>query len=159
MVATPISPTTRYYAVGTRKFYWVTTISNKAAPSRGELNAGIDLSGEVAIVDGFTKASDTVDAPDYGTRFVSTIPGRIKADNSKLTMYATANSADVRAIITQDTNAFVVIFPEGDVAGRKMDVWPMRVLSVSKPTSDGDPAQIVIEFAPTSEPAMDVTVP
>jgi hypothetical protein len=75
MPPSPLTPTVRYVPPGTRKVYWVTTIATYTAPTRGELNAGIDLSPEVAAVNGFTVTSGTVPTPDLSSRFVSEIPG------------------------------------------------------------------------------------
>jgi len=44
MVATPLATLNPYLPVDIRKFYWVATIANIASPSRGELDAGTDLS-------------------------------------------------------------------------------------------------------------------
>ena len=52
MPATPLTPTTRYFPPGVRKVYWVPTISNYNAPTRGELNAGTDLSAEIETMNG-----------------------------------------------------------------------------------------------------------
>ena len=59
MPPSPLSATSRYVPPGTRKIYWVTTIATYTAPTRGELNAGIALSNEIAAVAGFTVPSGT----------------------------------------------------------------------------------------------------
>lgn len=162
MVATALDSTTRYYAVGTRQWAWLDTCADYTSPTRAEIDAGTDLTGEIAETDGFTVSSDSIDAPDYGKRFVRKVPGRINADDSSITFYADADSADVRTVLHRDDTGFVVIFPEGDDEGESshtMDVFPVTVASVSKPTSDSDPARIVVAFTITDEPATDVTVP
>src|SRR5512144_1995383 len=115
MPPSPLSATTRYIPPGVRKIYFVTTISNYLSPTRGELNAGIDLSNEVAEVSGFTVTSDTTDTPDLSGRFVPVIAGRIKADSSSLSFYASSNSSDVRTVLPRDTVGYIVMLWEGDV--------------------------------------------
>jgi hypothetical protein len=159
MVATPIAASTRYIPPGTRAYYWVPTIANKAAPTRAELDAGTDLTGEVAEVSGFQTTSESTDTPDLGSRFTSKIPGRITADDSSITLYASENSQDVRQLLPRDTAGFVVQFPEGDVAGRTMDVFPVKVSSAPKETSIEDPGKVMVQFTVTSEPVENVTVP
>ncbi|MCM1972331.1 hypothetical protein [Streptomyces sp. G1] len=159
MVATPISSSTRYIPPGTRAYYWVPSISNKAAPSRMELDAGTDLTGEIAEVSGFQTTSESTDTPDLGSRFTSKIPGRITADDSSITLYASEDSQDVRQLLPRDASGFVVQFPEGDVAGRTMDVFPVKVSSAPKETSIEDPGKIMVQFTVTSEPEENVTVP
>lgn len=159
MVATPISASTRYIPPGTRAYYWVPSIANKAAPSRAELDAGTDLTGEIAEVSGFQTTSESTDTPDLGSRFTSKIPGRITADDSSITLYASEDSQDVRQLLPRDTAGFVVQFPEGDVSGRTMDVFPVKVSSAPKETSIEDPGKVMVQFTVTSEPEENVTVP
>lgn len=162
MVAAAIDATTRYYAVGTRQWYWVDSIADPSSPTRSELDAGTDLTDEVAAVDGFTVSSDSIETPDYGKRFVGKLPGRVNADDSALTFYASSDSSDVRTVLSRDDAGFIVSFPEGDDEGAEshtMDVFPVTVASLSKPTSDSDAAQIVVSFTITSKPSEDVAVP
>lgn len=163
MTATAIGTTSRYIPDGTRQYYWVTSISSKSAPTRAELDAGHDLTGEIAEVTGFTVSTDMVDAPDLGTRFTSQISGRIKAADSSITLYLSDDSDDARSLLTRDATGFVVQFPEGDDDGASgtltMDVFPATIASVSKSTKMGDPGTMEVSFTITSEPAVDVTVP
>ena len=161
MAPPKLNPTAllRYIAPGTRKYYWVTTIATQASPSRGELNAGLDLSDEVADVSGFTVTSDQVEVPDLATRFTGKIPGRIHADDSSMTFYAASTSNDVRTVLPRDTAGFMVILPEGDVTGQKMDVFPAKVTSSYVDQSVADPGRVVVNFSITKIPSQNVTIP
>jgi hypothetical protein len=159
MVATPIAATSRYIPPGTTRYYWVATISNYLSPSRAELNAGSDLTAEVQAVSGFATSSDQQDTPDLGTRFVSKIPGRITADDSSVTLYASSNSADARTLMPRDAAGFIVIFPEGDVTSQKMDVFPVKVTGVPKSRDVENPATMTFQYAITKVPAENVTIP
>lgn len=162
MPAPDVTLATRFNPVGTTKYYWVPTISNKAAPSRAELNAGTNLSADLYAVEGFTVKSTSVDTPDISTLFVSQTTGRITADESSITMYLDAAGADSRTLMPRGTAGFVVRLEGGDVSGRKMDVFPVKVQSVSKANlnAGGDAAAgIMYSYAITSEPAENVTIP
>ncbi|MFI6249049.1 hypothetical protein [Streptomyces sp. NPDC051016] len=159
MVATPISASSRYIPPGTRQYYFVPSIASISSPSRPELDAGTDLTGEIADVSGFQTTSESTDTPDLGTRFVPKIPGRISADDSSITMYASSDSDDVRQLLPRDTAGFIVQFPEGDVAGQTCDVFPVKVASAPKMTDIEEPAKIEVQFTITAEPAENVTVP
>lgn len=159
MVATPLTPSSRYIPPGTSRYYWVPSIATITAPSRAELDAGTDLTGEVADVAGFSQSSDQVDTPDLKTRFTSKIPGRISAADSSLTLYASSNSVDARTLMPIDAVGFVVCFAEGDVAGHKCDVYPVKVSSPEKQRNVDDPSKIVFNYSVTSQPAENVTVP
>ena len=159
MVATPIAATSRYIPPGTTHYYWVASIANKSAPTRAELDAGVDLTNEIADVNGFSTQSEQKETPDLGSRFVGKIPGRISADDSSITMYMSSTSNDVRSLLPRDTAGFIVAFPEGDIAGRKMDVFPVKVSGQPKKRDMEDAATIEIQFSITSIPAENVTVP
>lgn len=161
MVATPIASTTRYINPNTTKTYFVSSIANKAAPTRPELNAGTDLSGEINAVSGWKTSSDQVETPDMASRFTSKIPGRISADDSSITFYCDKAGADARALLPRDTNGFVVFLDGGDIGAQKMDIYPVRVSSLGKErsTEGKDAATVEIAFAITSQPAEDVTIP
>lgn len=159
MPPSPLSATTRYIPPGVRKIYFVTTISNYLSPTRGELNAGIDLSNEVAEVSGFTVTSDTTDTPDLSGRFVPVIAGRIKADSSSLSFYASSNSSDVRTVLPRDTVGYIVFLWEGDVTGQKMDVFPVKVTVSALDGNMEDPEKVNISFAITRVPANNVAIP
>ncbi|MBO4272382.1 hypothetical protein [Microbispora triticiradicis] len=160
MVATPIAQETRFFNPETSKLYWCPSIANKAAPTRAELNAGTDVSRAVADVNGWQVSSEMIDVPDMGTRFVSKIPGRISANDSSVTFYMDRAGIDARTVMPRDATGYMVWLDGGDVAGRKMDVYPVQVSSHGKSRSVGsEPARITIQFAITSEPAENVTIP
>jgi hypothetical protein len=161
MAATAIASSTRYINPNTTVFYWVPAIASKAAPIRSELNAGTDITGELNAVDGFKTTSDQVETPDMATRFTSKIPGRISADDSSVTVYASVDGVDARALMPVDEDGFMVIMDGGDVPGSLMDVYPARVSSHGKErsTEGKDAALIEIMFSITSEPAENVVIP
>ena len=159
MPATPLSPTTRYFPPGVRKVYWVPTISNYNAPTRGELNAGTDLSAEIETMNGWSLQGSTVDVPDMGSRFTSQVPGRLTSAQNDMTIYMSQTSNDVRSLLPRDTNGYVVCLWEGDVTGQRMDVFPVRVVTQANDTVVDDPGKTTISFAITKLPAIYITIP
>jgi hypothetical protein len=159
MPATPMTASTRYSPIGITKVYFCSAIANKLAPTRGELNAGTDLTGEVSDIGGWQPTSASVDTPDLLNRFVGSVPGRITADESSLTFYRSSNSVDVRGLLPRDTVGFVVFLDEGDVAARKMDVFPITVASAPKDRSMEEAGRIVVNFKISSTPAENVAIP
>lgn len=160
MAATPIAAATRFINPGVTKVIWCPAIANKNSPTRAEINAGTDLSGELADCSGWMVTSNQADTPDMSSRFTGKIPGRIAADDSSLTMYESQTTSDARALMPRDTNGFVFWMDGGDVPGQKGDVFPVRVSSVGKSRSVGDePARLTFQYAITSQPAEDVTIP
>jgi len=161
MPATAITASVRYFRPGLTKVYWVRTIATYTAPTRAELNAGTDLSPEIAEISGFSVVSDSVDTPDLLNRFVSKIPGRITADDSSINFYASSTGfTDARSVLPRDTTGFVVFMDGGDVTTTgRMDVWPSTVASVGKLRAMEDPAQVQVTFTPTRVPAEDIVIP
>jgi hypothetical protein len=156
---TLLASTTRYIPAGVRRYLWVPTIAVKAVPTSAELSAGTDLTGEVAAVSGFMTTSDTVDAPDAGSRFTAKVAGRITADDSSLTLYNSQNSTDARTLLTRDLTGFVVICHEGIVTGGKCDVFPVKITGVPKAEDLEAAATMEVQFVITSVPAENIAVP
>lgn len=156
-----ITPALRFMRSGTGKCYFVPTIAAATKiPTRLELNAGTDISGDINAFSGWMVQSGFIDAPDYGSRFVSKIPGRINADDSSVTMYESSNNVDSRSLLPRDTSGYLVFMDGGDVAGQKMDIFPIKVGSNTAQRSvDDEPALREITFAVTSVPVENATIP
>jgi hypothetical protein len=161
MPATPLTPALRYLPVGQRKYNWLTAVANTSAPTRAEINAGIDLTGEIAAVNGFEILTPALDVTAFGDLFSVTVPGLPSVtDPCELIFYASSNSTDVRTLLRAGTAGFLLVLPEGDVSGQKCEVWPMTVRSMFIDQAGIDaPAQIHVQFALTSAIAQNVTVP
>jgi hypothetical protein len=159
MVATPITAATRYYPPGTRAVYWVPTIANIASPTRAELDAGIDLTGDLSAMSGFNTTSATVSVPDLKSRFAGDIGGQVTAASSSITMYTSEDSHDARQLLPRDTDGFVIVLWEGDEPGKLMDVYPVTVVSQAPDTTITNAGTVVVTFAVPSEPAENVTIP
>jgi hypothetical protein len=158
----------RYTSRGTTRIYFLTAIASyTTAVTRLELNAGVDLTTHIADSSGWSVSTDQIDAPDMSTRFTPTIPGQVTAEASSLTLYASRTGTDARNSFTSGsstlpaTSGYIVILFGGDIAGNKMDVWPVTVGSVAKQISvqGSDPDTLVISFSPTGEPAQNLAIP
>jgi len=159
MAATPLRASSRYYPPGTRQVYWVSAIADVSAPTRAELDAGTDLTGEISAMAGFSVSSATVSVPDLASRFAPDIPGQITAQSSSITLYASEDSQDVRQLLPRETAGFVAVMWEGDVPGRDMDVFPVTVTSAPKDVTTTNAGTITIDFAVTSTPIENVVIP
>ena len=160
MATPPITASVRYFDVGTTKIYFLPSISDTTSVTRAEMNAGTDLSREVADIDGWSVTSNEIEVPDFSTRFTAKIGGRIEASDSSLTFYSSSNSSDVRSLLPRDTTGFILWLDGGDVASQKMDVYPVKVRALSKMRSAGsEAARIQVQFSITREPSENVTIP
>ena len=161
MAATPISSITKYTSRGTTKIYWVPAIADPTAPTRTELDDGTDLSKQIADASGWSVSSEQLETPDLDTRYTSTIPGVISAEDSTLVMYMDKEGVDARGLMPRDETGFIAIMDGGDVAANLCDVFPVAVTSVSKMRSvaGSDADRLTFSFAITEEPSEDITVP
>jgi hypothetical protein len=160
-MVTTLNPTDRYVAPETAKHYWVVSITDYTAPLYAELDAGIDLTSEVSTAEGFEVAADNVAVPDGGTLFTGQIPGRINPGDASIAFYASRDTDDVRTVIERKDSGFVVVFHGGNIAGQLMDIFPVRVRSVSKPIDypASNATMVTVQFSITREPAENVTIP
>jgi hypothetical protein len=161
MPPTKIAATQRFFRPGLTKVYWVVAIATYTAPTRAEINLGVDVSDEIAEINGFTVTSDSVDTPDLGSRFVSKIPGRINAEDSSLNFYASSTGFnDARSVLPRDTSGFVIFMDAGDVSTTgRMDIYPAKVASHGKLRGIEDPGMTQAAFTVTREPAEDKVIP
>jgi hypothetical protein len=135
------------------------TCANYLSPTRAELNAGIDLSGEIESVTGFSLTSAMVNVPDMGSRFVSQIPGALESSKNDIAFYQSLDSQDVRQIFAIGVTGFIAMLWDGDIAGRLMDVFPVQTASVAPDPAITKGATLMVNFAPSAVPAIGVVIP
>jgi hypothetical protein len=159
MPAPAITPAVRYARFGVTRVVYAPAIVNILVPTRAEINAGTDLSGDVESINGFNVTSNFLDAPDLLSVFTAKVAGRTTADDSSITMYQSSNSTDVRSLLSRGTTGFILWFDEGDTPGRKYDVYPITVGSVPKDRDLEAVARLVVNVAITRTPTENITVP
>lgn len=148
-----------FYQPGVTKVYIVTTMANYLAPTRVELDAGLDVTRQVRAIEGFQVTAEQIDRPDMASLFTSKIGGRTAANDSSLTIYAAKDGADARTTLTFGFTGYVVMLDGGDVTGYKMDVYPVLVIAKPKQRGDSDPLNMMYQFSITQPPAEDVSIP
>lgn len=160
MAAPEITATTRYINPGTSVVLLVASISNILSPTRLELDAGLNVTKEVAEVSGWLMTGEAVPMPDLARLFTSSISGRISVGESSITYYADLAGVDIRSMSEVGTNSNVVWMDGGDVPGRLMDIFPTRVLSAGKTRSvDPTPGRLPVNYAITDAPAENIVIP
>lgn len=154
-----LNPSDRYIHPETAKVYLIDSIADIATPLRGEVDAGVDITGEVAEMTGWETPANLVPTPDLGTKITGRIGGRVEPADSSIAFYGDRGTADIRDVVARGDKSHVMILHGGDVAGQKSDVYAVEVASVSKPINvAGDPARINVMFA-ISRVAEDVAIP
>jgi hypothetical protein len=159
MVAPNIAASDRFIPEGVTDFYWVVAMATYTSPTRAELNAGTRLTPEVASSGNWGIISNAVDAADLATLFTPQISGKVTVDGSTLDMYSDDNQADARTLMPRGAVGFIVKFPGGDITGRKMTIFPVKVGSAAEATAFGNPTVLSFSYYVSKIPAENVTVP
>lgn len=144
MSASAITPATRFFRPGKTKVVITPTVDDaNGNATRTEINAGLDVSGDVQGVAGFTQSAAKIDTPDWGSRVTSSINGRITLADSSITLYADEDGADIRDELDIDQETCVIFMDNGDTPALPMDVFKCVVNSIA-PSRDGEGAAVVV---------------
>lgn len=156
----------RYFRRGKSKIRFATAVAgyNAAAgtgsPSRTEITGSTDLTPQIAEVSGFSFSNSPIAVPDLNSTFTSTIAGEDTAEDSSLTFYDDDVSTTLRTLLVKGTKGFILLFPYGDVTGRRAEVWPIESTGVADEWSAGnDPARFTVAFGITSPPSLSAVIP
>jgi hypothetical protein len=161
MPTAALTASVRYYDPGTTPCYYLPAVAaTNLTPTRAELNAGTNLSGEVADFGGFTVVSEQIECPDLATTFTGKIGGRKSAPDSSLTLYASKNGNDVKDLLPNGTAGYIAFMDGGDLVGNSLAVFPILVISCSQMRSLGnDAARVNVQFSVTRLPGENLTCP
>lgn len=157
-----LSSATRYTDLATSKIYWVPSIAAaNLTPTRTELNAGTDVTGEVNDLSGFTVEGEQIDTQSMGESFQSKIPGSTSSPDSSITFYASRTGVDVRQLNPRGTSGNYCFMDGGDVAGQRLETYPVTVTSVGiiRSVIGSDATKIVISYSITKQPGQNLTTP
>lgn len=160
MPAPSIVRSNRFWRPGVSKSLWLSTIvATNLVPTRAEINAGIDLSLEVASIGAWQVASQFLEGPDLGSAFASQVPAATQIQGAEIGFYEDKLAVDVRGILPRGTLGFHVLMYGGDVAGRLMNIFKCEVGSTSPAVTLNEIAQIPVMFAVKAEPAENKVIP
>jgi hypothetical protein len=158
--ATPLNIAEKFSALDGLELVWIPLIAATATlvPTRAEIDAGTDLTTEVAGWDGFEIDPQEIETPSLA-RYTGTIPGRIQITPGVLRIYADRGSEDVREVLPDGTVGYLAWFDSGDVAAEKVDIWPVQVNRLSKVRSMEDATLLSVRFSHPRLPAEDLVIP
>lgn len=156
----------RYSSDGMVRVYFVTTISNKAAPTTAELNAGTDLSTFVPK-DGLATPSNQnmVDNASLAETFDAQVVGSFGGPLT-LTCFRDAIPANDTAwnLFTYGLVGFLAVrrgpsTATAWTAAQKTEVWPiMSHEPLPVQTATNEMGKFTVQFAVTSQPNLKATV-
>lgn len=156
----------RFMRRGKSKIKFTATLTDSTSPyaaTLAEINAAVALSVDAADISGLSFSNSPIDTPDLETSFTSTIPGEDTVESTSLSFYdrdQNAASNAIRTALVKGSTGYLLVFPYGQVAGRRMEIWPVQSTGDNDEWSFGnDPARYVVGFAVTAAPTKDATVP
>lgn len=144
--------------------FWVPAISNKAAPTAAEVNAGTELTAKMADIAGFSYQNQAIPTPTWGTSFNSVIPGEDQVQPSSITFYEDKTSNPLRTTLAKGTVGHIVLFFAGTAGANpaatdKAEVWPsISAGPVRLYTFGNEPAKWRADLTPNDVPATDAVL-
>jgi hypothetical protein len=156
----------RYVAEETVEVFWVTTVSDAAAPTSTELNAGVDITAFLTGDLELPFEGSAVDAADMSSKFNKTIDGDYGGQPGSFTIHKELASGDDTAFTTlaRSTAGYLAVAPRGLATSGtwaisdEVDLFPCTVLSrttqYARNTSVRAAIQVAITGTPTEEFAL-----
>lgn len=156
----------RYFRRGKSKVLFGLEVTDKAAPSREDLDAAVDLSPDVAELNGFELSNDPIGTPNLADQFTPQIDGEDTVAASSITFYdrdgdGTGPGGEViRDSVEKGTIGYVFFLPYGDTDGSRMEVWPVKSNGVNDNWSTGnEAARFNTPFSVREVPEQNAEVP
>jgi hypothetical protein len=162
MATPPITSSTRYTSIGLTKIYYLPSVASASLiPTRAEMNAGTDLSPQVADWTGWMVTGVQINTPDLGTVFETSISGRVSAAKSNITFYASVNGIDITALLPRTTTGYIQWLDGGDISGNQCEVYPITVMAqgIDRDNKMTLADRVVTEFAITKQPGQNISIP
>lgn len=150
----------RFFRRNVSKIWFLPSVASAAAPTRAEITAGVDLSGAIAAIAGFSLSNTPIAVPDLSSTFNKTIPGEDATQASTLTFYDDNASTVIRTALAKGTAGYILLEPYGDVATKRCEVWPVQTTGVNDVWDLGnDSARYIVGFAVTNTPTQNAVIP
>jgi hypothetical protein len=151
---------------GLTTVWFVTTISNQAAPTAAEVTAGTKIS-QVLRADGienFNPTGNKVDTTSLESTFETSVPGRTGFGDAALVLKDQGSTDTVRtALGTPNTNGFVVMrfavaTATAATAAQKVDVYPVQLGQMGKIVEQGSVVRYRVPCSVTGTPSYNVAL-
>ena len=156
----------RGVAAGIAELHYIATIADPAAPTIIELNAGVDLTGQLADGSPTTPFDGSiVDSADMSSRFNQTVPGTFGGPPVVVEFVKELEQANDTAYSTcpRDTSGYWAIVrrplaTKGTfAAGDYVDIWPMTVVTRNPaPLQRNEVQKYTVECAVPGVPGEDI---
>lgn len=157
-----ITTSTRYTSIGLTKIYFLPAVAAAGlTPTRAEMNAGTDLSPQVADWTGWIVSGVQINTPDLSSVFESSISGRVSAAKSSIAFYASQTGVDVSTLLPRTTVGFIQWLDGGDISGNQCEVYPIIVMAngIDRDNKMTLADRVMVDFAITKLPGQNLIIP
>lgn len=130
------------------------------SPTRLEIDAGVDLSQQIADIGGLQVQGSRIPTPNLKDKFTPSIDGEDTVADSSLRLYDLDDSTVERTALAKGTVAFLWLMPYGDTPTKRGEVWPVKSMGVNDEwTLASEPARYDVGFAVLNPPNQSATIP
>ena len=150
----------KFFRRGVSLIKFLPAVANLAAPTSIEISAGTPLTPDVSAIAGFQLSNSPIPTPNLAEVFTPQIEGEDTVADSSLTFNDDDTSETIRDALAKGTSGFILLQPYGATAGKRAEVWPVKVLGFNDEwTTDNTSAKAVAGFAVTATPAQEAVNP
>jgi len=148
MVLATASVATRHVPYAQHRWIIVPTIAaTTGIPTATEVAAGTEITEAIAATTGFLKDAATVQAPDYASREVPSIPGRVTFQDSSLSVWLDPGGDDALVLFTVGTQTNICRFFGGLVTDTAMVTYVVNPIMISDGAGMEDVQTGTVAFA------------
>jgi hypothetical protein len=150
----------KFFRKGVSKIKFLPAVADPAAPTRAEITAGVDVSPQVAAINGFQLSNAPIAVPNLADVFTPQINGEDTVADSSLTFNDDDADTDVREAVAKGTVGRMLLMPYGDVPTKRCETWEVVSTGVNDEwTTDNAPARFMAGFAVLSVPEQEAVIP
>lgn len=151
----------RFFRRGVSKVHFLPAVATPATPTRIEIDAGTDLSVDLADISGFQFENSPISTPNLASAFTPQIDGEDTVPTSSFTFYDRDQADEtIRNVLAKGTKGFIALFPYGDIPTERMEIWEISSAGVNDEWSMGnDAARFMVGVSILSPPSQDVAIP
>lgn len=130
------------------------------SPTRGEINAGTDISLHVSSMPGFNIDTELKEAANLGETFVPTVAAARKASSATIRCWDDDAVTTVRTVLAPGTTTNLVRMPYGDVPTKRCEVWRIKAADLNDSEwGTSDLAAFDVKCAVLSSPTLTGVIP
>ena len=154
----------RYSRKGKAAIKFSATLTDVTAPysaTRAEITGATDILAQLAEIGGMQYSNEPIDTPDMASSFDTQIPGADTTDPPTFTFYDTDEASPaIRTALAKGVTGYLLVFPQGDIAARRMEIWPVQSTGINDEwTAGNEPARSVVTTVVTAPPTQNAVVP